>query len=114
MKTLPRPWTAAMEATLFTRWIYERLKPRGGGEGSESAGAAGHPDGEKEKRPHRRQQDLRLPALRFSAGVLRGLDGDSRKTARSAASQSVSPPRRATEKQNRCSADGGRGDLQQA
>ena len=27
MKTLPRPWTAAMEATLFTGWIYDYLKP---------------------------------------------------------------------------------------
>ena len=23
MKTLPQPWTAAMEATIFTSWIYE-------------------------------------------------------------------------------------------
>ncbi len=27
MKTLPQPWTAAMEATLFTGWIYDHLKP---------------------------------------------------------------------------------------
>src|ERR1700758_1942610 len=27
MKTLPRPWTAAMEATMFTGWIYDHLKP---------------------------------------------------------------------------------------
>src|SRR5579864_8485025 len=27
MKTLPRPWTAAMEATIFTAWIYDHLKP---------------------------------------------------------------------------------------
>lgn len=27
MKTLPQPWTAAMEATLFTGWIYDQLKP---------------------------------------------------------------------------------------
>jgi transposase len=27
MKTLPQPWTAAMEATLFTGWIYNHLKP---------------------------------------------------------------------------------------
>ena len=29
MKTLPQPWTAAMEATLFTGWIYDYLLPRG-------------------------------------------------------------------------------------
>lgn len=27
MKTLPQPWTAAMEATMFTGWIYDHLKP---------------------------------------------------------------------------------------
>ena len=27
MKTLPRPWSAAMEATMFTGWIYDHLKP---------------------------------------------------------------------------------------
>jgi len=26
LKTLPQPWTAAMEATLFTGWIYDHLK----------------------------------------------------------------------------------------
>src|SRR5580765_6805076 len=42
-------------------------------EGSASPDAAGYCGGEKEKRPHRCQQDLRLPAVRFSAGVLHGL-----------------------------------------
>ena len=27
MKTLPESWTAAMEATMFTGWIYDHLKP---------------------------------------------------------------------------------------
>ena len=27
MKTLPQPWSAAMEATVFTGWIYDHLKP---------------------------------------------------------------------------------------
>ena len=27
MKTLPQPWTVAMEATLFTGWIYDYLLP---------------------------------------------------------------------------------------
>ncbi|MBX7245842.1 MAG: IS110 family transposase [Candidatus Sumerlaeaceae bacterium] len=27
-RTLPRPWRGAMEATLFTGWIYDFLKPR--------------------------------------------------------------------------------------
>jgi len=25
MKTLPQPWTAAMEATIFTSWIYDLI-----------------------------------------------------------------------------------------
>jgi transposase len=28
MKNLPQPWSAAMEATLFTGWIYDHLKPQ--------------------------------------------------------------------------------------
>lgn len=27
MKTLPQPWTVAMEATMFTGWIYDHLLP---------------------------------------------------------------------------------------
>src|SRR5215471_3062200 len=27
MKTLPQPWTAAMETTIFTGWIYDYLPP---------------------------------------------------------------------------------------
>ncbi len=27
MKMLPQPWTVAMEATIFTAWIYDHLKP---------------------------------------------------------------------------------------
>jgi transposase len=27
MKTLPQPWSAAMEATVFTGWIYDHLRP---------------------------------------------------------------------------------------
>jgi hypothetical protein len=47
---------------------------RGGAEGDPSANAAGHCGGEKEKRPHRREKDLRLPALRFSAEMLHGVN----------------------------------------
>src|SRR4051812_46236803 len=28
MNTLPQPWTEAMEATMFTGWIYDYLLPR--------------------------------------------------------------------------------------
>ena len=27
MRTLPAPWTVAMEATMFTGWIYDHLLP---------------------------------------------------------------------------------------
>src|SRR6266478_9124684 len=27
MKRLPQPWTVAMEATIFTAWIYDHLQP---------------------------------------------------------------------------------------
>ncbi|MDP9337862.1 MAG: hypothetical protein M3P45_03225 [Acidobacteriota bacterium] len=27
MKKLPQPWSAAREATMFTGWIYDHLKP---------------------------------------------------------------------------------------
>jgi transposase len=27
IKNLPQPWSAAMEATMFTGWIYDHLKP---------------------------------------------------------------------------------------
>jgi len=29
MKNLPQPWSAAMEATVFSGWIYDHLKPHG-------------------------------------------------------------------------------------
>ncbi len=64
MKTLPQPWTAAMEATVFTGWIYDHLQAaRRRAESGASVDAAGHRGGEKEERSHRCQQDLRLPAL---------------------------------------------------
>jgi hypothetical protein len=64
MKTLPQPWTAAMEATIFSGWIYDHLKPHAAVlKGGPSSDAAGHCGGEKEKRPHRRPQDCRLPAV---------------------------------------------------
>jgi transposase len=31
MKNLPQPWSAAMEATMFSGWIYDHLKPHAAG-----------------------------------------------------------------------------------
>ena len=43
MKTLPQPWTVAMEATIFTGWIYDHLLPHAQQvEGSASLDAARH------------------------------------------------------------------------
>jgi hypothetical protein len=79
MRTLPQPWTAAMEATVFYRVdLRSPAATRRGAESGSPADAAGHRGGEKEERSYRRQQDLRLPALRFPAGVLHGLDRHSR------------------------------------
>jgi hypothetical protein len=70
MKNLPQPWSAAMEATMFTGWIYDYLKPHAASaENSACPDAAGHCCCEKEERPYRRQPNLRLSALRFSARV---------------------------------------------
>src|SRR5262249_6920155 len=53
MKTLPQPWTAAMEATLFTGWIYDHFETtRRSAEGGASVDAAGDCRCEKEERPH--------------------------------------------------------------
>jgi hypothetical protein len=53
MKTLPQPWTAAMEATVFTGWIYDHLRPAcRGAESGPSADATGHCSSEKEERSH--------------------------------------------------------------
>ena len=62
MKTLPQPWSAALEATRFSGWIYDQLKPHA------AELKVAHPlmlraIAAAKKRPHRRQQDLRLPAL---------------------------------------------------
>jgi len=64
MKNLPQPWSAAMEATMFTGWIYDHLKPHAAVvEGGAYPNAASHCSREKEERSHRRQQDLRLFAM---------------------------------------------------
>ena len=50
MKTLPQPWTAAMETTVFTAWdLRSPAATCRGAEGSASADASGHRGGEKEK-----------------------------------------------------------------
>jgi hypothetical protein len=67
MRSLPQPWSVAMEATMFTGWIYDHLPAACcRAQGGAPADAASHCRREKEERPHRRYQDSALLALRFS------------------------------------------------
>ena len=64
MKTLPRPWTVAMEATIFSGWIYDHLLPHATQiKGSSPVDAASDSSGEEEERSDRCRQDRRLPAM---------------------------------------------------
>src|SRR6266436_2613213 len=83
-------------------------------EGGTSADAACYCRGQEEERSDRCPQDRGLLAVRFSAGVLHGLDRDSQASAHPALSESVGPSGRADEEQNRWPADGSRRELQQA
>src|SRR6202035_5143105 len=67
MKTLPQPWTAAMEATIFTAWIYDHLLPHA------AAVKVAHPLMLRAIATAKKKNC----AVRFSAGVLHGFDGDS-------------------------------------
>jgi hypothetical protein len=68
-----------MEATVFIGWIYNHLKPY------VAALKVAHPL--MRRAIAGAQQDLRLPALRFSAGVLHGPDRDSQAAANAPAPQ---------------------------
>ena len=48
MKTLPQPWSEALEATMFSGWIYDRATCSGA-EGGTAVDAAGHCPCEKEE-----------------------------------------------------------------
>ena len=64
IKTLPQPRMIAMEATIFTGWIYDHLLPHAEKvKVAHPADAAGHCRGEEEERQDRCQQDRRLPSL---------------------------------------------------
>jgi len=112
MKTLLRPWTVAMEATIFTAWIYDHLQPHA------ASVKVAHPlmlraIAVAKKKNDRIDAKKIADCLRcdFSAGVLHGLDGDSRTTAHLALSEPVGPPGGTDEEQNCCAADGSRCEL---
>src|SRR5207249_416870 len=58
MRTLPQPWTVAMEATIFTGWIYDHLHPH-----ATKINAARDRSCQEKERSGRRQQDRGLLAL---------------------------------------------------
>src|SRR6202162_6236713 len=55
-KTLPQPWTAAMEATIFTGWIYDHLLPHA------AALKVAHPVMRGRSQPRRRSMIAYMPA----------------------------------------------------
>jgi transposase len=112
MRTLPQPWTAAMEATVFTGWIYDHLQPHA------AALKVAHPLMLRAIAAAKKKND-RIDAkkicdclrLRFSAGVLHGLDRHSRAAAHAALPQSAGSADGADEKQDRHTADGSWSEL---
>src|SRR5438552_14109091 len=114
LKTLPQPWTAAMEATIFSGWIYDHLEPHA------AAVKVAHPlmlraiDASKKKNDQIDAGARGLPTLRLPAGVLHGIDGDSREEANAAVSPSPGTASGAAEESCIKLADGNRSELQQA
>src|SRR5881296_1156310 len=87
MKTLPQPWTAAMEATIFTGWIYDYLKPHAAGV------KVAHPLMLRAIAASKKKND-RIDASKIAdclrcdfPRVLHGFDGDSGEAANAALSQ---------------------------
>jgi len=63
IKALPQPRTIAMEATIFTGWIYDSASSCRAGEGGASSDVASDCSSQKEERSNRCREDCRLPAL---------------------------------------------------
>jgi len=108
MDTLPQPWTAAMEATMFTAWVYDHLLPLA------AAVKVAHPlmlreiAAAKKKKLRGCRQARRLSAVRFSPGVVHGPGRDPRTAANVAMPQSAGSSNDAMQEQDCSDADGGR------
>jgi len=77
IRTMPQPRMIAMEATIFTGWIYDHLLPHAEKvKVAHPVDAEGDRGSQEEERQDRCQQDRRLSAMRFSAGVSYGFNGD--------------------------------------
>ena len=65
MRTLPRPWTVAIEATIFTGWIYDHLLPHAAAVRGRTPGCAtGHSGAKKKKKNDRIDAAIQLGCLR--------------------------------------------------
>ena len=98
MRSLPQPWTVAMEATLFTSWIYDYLLPHA------AAVKVAHPLMLRAIAAAKKKND-RIDAARIAdclrCDFLRGIHGTSSNSAASAdtaLSQASYPPERTTRK----------------
>ena len=115
MKTLPQPWSAAMEATMFTGWIYDHLKPHA------AALKVAHPlmlraIAAAKKKNDRIDANKICDCLRcdFLPECYMASDGHSRTAAHAALSQPAGSSDGADENQDQLAADGSRRELQQA
>ena len=100
MKKLPQPWSAAMEATMFTGWIYDHLKPHA------ATLKVAHPLMLRAIAAAKKKND------RIDAGKI--CDCDSRAPAHAALSQPGGAPDGADENQDQRAIDGSWSELQQA
>ncbi len=102
-----QPWRGALEATLFSGWIYDTLKPYSAATGDGASGEdEGHQLGQEEER-HDRCADHRRPvALQPVAGLLCGTAAYSRTAAAAALSQPGGERSGAHEEQDGRAADG--------
>jgi hypothetical protein len=112
-KTLPQPWTAAMEATVFTGWIYDHLKPHA------AALKVAHPLMLRAIAAGKKKND-RIDAHKI-ADCLRCdflpecymASTEIRERPRTEVSEFTGPAGRADEEQDCCFADGSWSELQQ-
>jgi hypothetical protein len=72
MRSLPQPWRAAMESTMFTGWIYDHLKPHAAAlKVAPPLMLRANRGSEKEERPHRCQQNGSLVLFRIGTAAER-------------------------------------------
>src|SRR5882757_9830482 len=115
MKTLPQPWTVAMEATIFSGWIYDHLLPHA------TQIKVAHPlllraiaCSQEEERPDRCQQARRLPEMRLPPRVPHDASSDTGSKAHLEVPASAGAADGADEEPCLRTADGNRRGVEQA